>query len=132
MGKRVDIKAILIFLDKRVIVDKLSDQDAGLLFKSLFKYALEGVEPELKENPALDMAFSIFKQSIDLNEKHYKEVCKKRSESAKKRWDNTNDTNASICIQEPTNDSKHKIINKTINKTSTKPKTKRKPNIILT
>lgn len=57
--------SFLVYYNNEVVVLRLSDEEAGKLFKSLFRYGRDGGESDFSENPALDMAFTIFKIAID-------------------------------------------------------------------
>ena len=57
-------KSFLIYYD---VVCRLSDDEAGRLFKSLFPYAIEDIKPNFENNPALAMAFDVFSIVIDRN-----------------------------------------------------------------
>lgn len=65
-----DIKkpSFLVCYDSEVVLSRLTDEEAGRLFKSLFRYGKEGIEPEFSK-VALDMAFAIFSMDIDKSNK---------------------------------------------------------------
>ena len=65
MDDEIKKPSFLVYYDNEVVVSRLTDEEAGKLFKSLFRYGRDGVEPDFSENPALDMAFTIFKIAID-------------------------------------------------------------------
>lgn len=74
------------------IVAKLSDKQAGLLFKSILNYAENGTVANFEDN-AVGIAFEFVKQDIDYTTSKYAEICEKRKEAIQKRWENTKDTN---------------------------------------
>ena len=82
-------------------VSKLSDKQAGVLFKSILKYAKNGTIATF-EDSAVDIAFEIVRQDIDYANAKYDEVCQKRKEAVQKRWKNTKDTNVCKRIQKHT------------------------------
>ena len=69
-------------------IDYLSDPQVSRLFRAIIKYRLKGITPDFSDDAALKIIFHQISEHIALNEKKYKETCKKNSESAKKRWAN--------------------------------------------
>lgn len=88
------------------IVAKLSDKQAGVLFKSILKYAANGTSATL-EDSAVDIVFEVVRQDIDYTSAKYADVCKKRKEAVQKRWaekqKNRKNTNVFKSIQNDTN-----------------------------
>lgn len=96
----------MVFYDNEVIVYRLTDDEAGKLFKSLFPFAKERIKPDfIQNNSALAMAFDIISLAIERNDEKYIEKCEKNRKNIEKRWNkentvvygrnssNTNDTN---------------------------------------
>lgn len=79
------------------VVAKLSDKQAGALFKAIFQYAENGTLVNF-EDRMVDIAFTMFRQDIDYTNTKYQETCEKRKEAVQKRWENTKDTNVYKCI----------------------------------
>lgn len=78
-------KSFIIYCDNEVIVGHLPDDEAGMLFKSLFSFVKERIKPEfLKEHSALAMAFDIIAMSIVRNDEKYAERCEKNRENGRK------------------------------------------------
>lgn len=78
-------KSFIIYCDNEVIVGHLPDEEAGILFKSLFPFVRERIKPDfLEEHSALAMAFDIISLSIIRNDEKYAERCKKNRENGKK------------------------------------------------
>lgn len=78
-------KAFLIYHDNKTFVDRLDDQQAGQLFKAIFKYEVDGIEPEKGQlSDALDMCFQIFKLNLDKARVEYDKKCKARAEAGRK------------------------------------------------
>lgn len=48
-----------VYYDNEVIIARLTDKEAGRLFKSLFPYGREKIKPDFEKSPALAMAFDI-------------------------------------------------------------------------
>ena len=125
--KPMKAKAILLQPDMAVYLDMLSDEEAGMLFKAIFRYAAEGEIIET-EDRAVKMAFFVAREQIDRSSEKYERACIKKKEAMQKRWlknksmqDNTNeyksidmdsnlynsiDNNSNLCksIQDNTNE----------------------------
>lgn len=108
-------KSFILYADYIKHIRRLSDEDAGRLFKAIFDYVNEGKLPDLDGMAA--MAFSFIANQLDTDLQKYEETCKKRSENIKKRWEKANasqkaaentsdtkDTNEYNCIFCNTND----------------------------
>lgn len=68
------------------MVAKLSDKQAGVLFKAIFRYVAAHEKPESLNDSAVVMAFDFICQDLDYNAARYAEVCQKRKEAINKRW----------------------------------------------
>ena len=81
-------KSFVMYADYEKHIARLSDEDAGELFKAIFTYVNTGEEVPL--SPAADMAFSFMKERIDRDSEKWVATCQKRSEAGKKgmasRW----------------------------------------------
>ena len=95
-------KSFLVYYDNEIVIRRLSDEDAGKLFKSLFTYGRENIKPDFEYNPALAMAFDILSMTMDRDAVKYSKRCQKNRENANKRW-NKNKATASDCMQPHTN-----------------------------
>ena len=60
-------KAFLIYYDNKILINRLSDEDAGKLLKSLFVYGEDHIKPDFDDNPALAMVFDMLSLAIDRN-----------------------------------------------------------------
>lgn len=113
-------KSFILYADYIKHIGKLSDEEAGRLFKAIFDYVNEGRLPDLDGMAA--MAFSFISNQLDNDLQKYEETCKKRSENIKKRWEKANksqnqtddtadtkDTNEYKCIFCNTNDTDNDI-----------------------
>ena len=113
-------KSFILYADYIKHIGKLTDEEAGRLFKAIFEYVNEGRLPDLDGMTA--MAFSFISNQLDSDLQKYEETCKKRSENIKKRWEKANkcqnqtdstadtkDTNEYKCIFCNTNDTDNGI-----------------------
>lgn len=64
------------------VVAKLSDKQAGVLFKSILNYAVNGTVATF-EDSAVDIAFEFVKQDIDYATAKYEQTCKRNAENGK-------------------------------------------------
>lgn len=76
--------SFLVYLDNEVVIQKLPDEDAGKLFKSLFLYGREKTKPDFNDNLALSITFDILSTAIDRDEEKYYNRCQKNRENGRK------------------------------------------------
>ena len=88
---------------------KLSDEQIGKLARLIFAYQLGKDIPEITD-PAIEIAFEVIRNDLDMNNKKYDEVSEKRREAIRKRYsqDKTvqENTNEYKSIQMNTNEYK--------------------------
>lgn len=95
--------SIILHLDCLSAVDCLTDEQAGILFKGLLRYANTG-EPLSLSDSALQAVFALFSAQIDRDTKKYEEKCRKNRANAYKRYPNKcdgNQNNAIACDGKP-------------------------------
>ena len=108
-------KSFILYADYIKHIERLSDDEAGKLFKAIFCYVNNGRLPDLDGMAA--MAFSFISNQLDNDLQKYEETCKKRSDkvnSAKKATGDlcdTNDTNEYKSIFCNTNDTDNDSVN---------------------
>ena len=85
-------KSFILYADYIKHIERLSDDEAGKLFKAIFEYVNEGRLPDLDGMSA--MAFSFISNQLDNDLQKYETVCQKRAESAKRRWQKNDDAEA--------------------------------------
>ncbi len=69
-------KSFIIYVDTAKQVDFLTDEEAGQLFKALFRYVSDGKE-FVTDNRTLAIVFSAIKAQIDRDSKKYVEISNK-------------------------------------------------------
>jgi len=79
--------SIILHLDCLSAVDCLTDEQAGILFKGLLRYANTS-EPLSSSDSALQAVFALFSAQIDRDTKKYEEKCRKNRANAYKRYPN--------------------------------------------
>ena len=72
------------YLDNGVYLEHLSDEQAGVLWKSLFEYANSGERCSSKD-PVVQFGFDVFKNNIDRDFERYHNKCEKNRANASKR-----------------------------------------------
>lgn len=85
--------SFILYTEQKEVVDKLTDEQAGKLFKAIYEYAETEQMPQL--DSLLDIVIIPFKQSMDRNTEKWEETKQKRREAGKigaeKRWKNNKD-----------------------------------------
>ena len=76
--------SFLVYYDNEVVVLRLTDDEAGRLFKSLFPYGKESIKPDFEESPALAMAFDILSMAIDRDKEKYVKRCETNRKNGRK------------------------------------------------
>lgn len=94
MGKR---PGVLLYFDRVVFLNRLSDEENGKLFRAIILYARDGIEPEFSDQ-ALLMAWDFLRPALDEDAESYDAKCEKNRQNAVKRW------HANGCERMPTTD----------------------------
>lgn len=86
-------KSFILYSDQLEMVNQLSDEQAGLLLKHIYQYSIKPEFNSIKD-PAVKIAFTAIKTSIDRDTNKYLQRCEKNQENIRKRWNkkNTKDT----------------------------------------
>lgn len=69
-------KSFILYTDIAPMLDLISDEDSGKLFRAVVKYATDGTRSELPQ--AAGVLFEAIRQNIDRNAKKYAKVSEKR------------------------------------------------------
>ena len=77
-------KGFFTYFHLSSIIEKLSDAQAGKLYKALMRYGDTGELTDFSDDPACDIAYTLMKGEIDINFERYNEICEIRSEAGKK------------------------------------------------
>lgn len=78
--------AMLIHHDFERMFDMLTDEECGKLLKAVLRYDKYG-EDTFFEDRSLRLCYVRIIDCLDKNRTKYEETCRKREESAKKRWE---------------------------------------------
>lgn len=79
-------KGFIVYKDLHAVVDELTDEQAGQLFRGMIKYASGGIEPKFEG--VLKFVFIPIKQQMDRDSDKYDKKCERMRENANKRWQN--------------------------------------------
>ena len=112
-------KGFIVYKDLHAVIDELTDEQAGQLFRGMIKYFNEGKAP--KFDGVLKFVFIPIKQQMDRDSEKYDEKCEKMRANANKRWQSN--TNASDSMQTHANNANTNTKTNTDTKTDTKTKT---------
>ena len=78
-------KGFFTYFHLASVIDKLSDAQAGRLYKALMRYGDTGEITDFGDDLACDMAFTLMRGEIDVNFERYQEICENRSRAALRR-----------------------------------------------
>lgn len=73
--------SFILYTEQKEVVDKLTDEQAGKIFKAIYEYVETEKMPKL--DSLLDIIIIPFKQSLDRSKEKWEEIKKKRSEAGK-------------------------------------------------
>lgn len=82
-------KSFLVYGDIEEALEEMTNEEAGILFKTMVGYFLTGEESELSR--ALKFAWIPIKKQMDRDQERYDRICEKNRENIRKRW-NKKDT----------------------------------------
>ncbi|MBQ6336953.1 MAG: hypothetical protein IJI50_06970 [Ruminococcus sp.] len=77
-------KGFFTYFHLASVIDKLSDAQAGRLYKALMRYGDSGELTDFSDDLACDMAYTLMRGEIDVNFERYQEICEKRSQAGKR------------------------------------------------
>ena len=98
-----EAKSFVVYDDIVEILDALTDEEVGQLFRGMVNYHMTGEEPSF--SGALKLAFIPVRQDIDRNAEKYTKRCEKNRENIKKRYERIqSNTNVYDGIRTYTND----------------------------
>jgi len=81
-----EIKSIILHLDSAAAIDYLTDEQAGVLIKAVFRYGRNGQMLESSDT-ALTALFTMLCAQIDRDHRKYEERCERNVANAKKRYE---------------------------------------------
>jgi len=99
-------KSFLIYTDSRAMVEKLSNERAGILFKTLFSYC-DDENPNC-DDEVIDMVFEHFKSILKRDLKKYENIIERNRQNGKKGGRPQNQNNPVGFLETQVNPSKPK------------------------
>lgn len=78
-------KGFFTYFHLSSVIEKLSDAQAGQLYKALMRYGDTGEVTDFSDDLACDMAYTLMRGEIDVNFERYNEICENKSRAAKAR-----------------------------------------------
>ncbi len=81
-----ETKSIILYLDSASAIDYLTDEQAGILIKAVFRYGRNGQMLESSDT-ALTALFTMLCTQIDRDHRKYEERCERNVANAKKRYE---------------------------------------------
>ena len=77
--------------DQKIIIDELSNEEAGIIFKAIYEYETTKEEPLLDKT--LKIVFKQFKVKLDFYDEKYNTTCETNRKNIQNYWNKVNDTN---------------------------------------
>jgi hypothetical protein len=77
-------KGFFTYFHHAEVLDALTDEQAGRLYKALLRYGHTGEVADFSGDAAAEIAYILFKSEIDFNFERYAETCEMRSEAGRK------------------------------------------------
>ena len=111
MTNQTQNKSFILHKDSLSVLNKLSDEEAGKLFKAIFNYQSQNILPT---NNLISIIFEPFLNQFKRDEEKYQNVVERNKINIAKRWNkpNTKNTTGKIGIPKDTkntdSDSKNK------------------------
>ena len=85
-------KGFIVYDDTQEVVSRLSDEEAGKLFKGMLGYSVDGKAPKFRG--VLEFIFIPIKQQMDRDAEKYEAKCEKNRKNIKRYWEKVkSDTN---------------------------------------
>jgi len=95
---------------QKEILDELTNEEAGIIFKAIYEYETAGEIPKLEKS--LKIVFKQFKIKLDYYDKRYNEICERNRKNIQNYWNNIKNTNEYDRIQSNTMATNKSKINK--------------------
>ena len=77
--------------DQKIIIDELSNEEAGIIFKAIYEYEATKEEPSLDKT--LKIVFKQIKVKLDFYDEKYNTTCETNRKNIQNYWNKVNDTN---------------------------------------
>ena len=77
--------------DQKIIIDELSNEEAGIIFKAIYEYEATKEEPPLDKT--LKIVFKQIKVKLDFYDEKYNTTCETNRKNIQNYWNKVNDMN---------------------------------------
>ena len=77
--------------DQKIIIDELSNEEAGIIFKAIYEYEATKEEPPLDKT--LKIVFKQIKVKLDFYDEKYNTTCETNRKNIQNYWNKVNNTN---------------------------------------
>ena len=75
-NKETEKPGVMVYFDVKNSVDLLSDQEAGILFRAILNYGLNGTEDQL--DGSLSIIWPMIRARLDIDDQRYRDTIEKR------------------------------------------------------
>lgn len=99
MGKKRP--GVMLYHTITPAVNMMTNEDAGILFKTILNYSSEGTEPDLPDH--LKIIWSFIQSLIDEDIQRYEAIVEKRKKAIETRWKEKDDTKKDEVVRKNTN-----------------------------
>ena len=91
MAEKENIASFVLYCDWEDIIEDLTDEEVGQLFKAIFAYVNREDVIHFDGRSGVGVAFKTIRKQIDVNRRKYEQIVEKRRNAANKRWKNKGD-----------------------------------------
>lgn len=92
MAEKENMSAtFVLYCDWEDIIEELTDEEVGQLFKAIFAYVNREDVVHFDGRSGVGVAFKTICKQIDVNRRKYEQIVEKRRNAANKRWKNKGD-----------------------------------------
>ena len=91
-------KGFVLYTNKKYLLEALTDEQAGILFKHIYNYVNDKYNEQEEDNiqdAVVKMAWLSFKADLKEDLQKWKNICNRNSQNIQKRWQNQNTKNTS-------------------------------------
>ena len=75
---------IMVYFTTRPLLDRISNEDAGILFRAMLDYGMSRIQPKLPDS--LYVAWPLIQTNLEMDDIRYYEVSTKRKYAVYVRW----------------------------------------------
>jgi hypothetical protein len=91
VAEKENIASFVLYCDWEDIIEELTDEEVGQLFKAIFAYVNREDVVHFDGRSGVGVAFKTICKQIDVNRRKYEQIVEKRRNAANKRWKNKSD-----------------------------------------